>query len=416
MKEKQDKMTAEENFYSLSQERAALSLKQRIRIKVRLAIRKKANPLWVGVSAIVVLAAIIVMQLFGLGNITARGKATKNPGTQLTFVGDVMLSRGIEAFSEKYKYSTVYSGVKHLWKNSDYVFANLEGALLVGDAEKYSQNTGSNMDTFLPITTKSVKNMVKAGINVVGYANNHTADYKRKSVDNAVKWFDKNNIKFSGVERVITPELDEKGNPVASEKEIADAQNKQYTLLETKSGKKIGFIAITDSFYKETARYKIFTTGKSSQCYNYVTASAEDNDLTVVYMHWGTENVASISSKQREIAHNLIDAGADIVIGSNPMVLQGSEIYNGKMIFYSLGNFVMDTSRTYNRDSVIVQFNETKKGAQTFTVMPVRLKSGCPEVTENPFYAYRIRKAITSGLAKDSYSVHDNGNIIIKLK
>jgi poly-gamma-glutamate synthesis protein (capsule biosynthesis protein) len=59
-------------------------------------------------------------------------------------------------------------------------------------------------------------------------------------------------------------------------------------------------------------------------------------------MHWGTEYQHVNGRLQAEMAHKLIDAGADVIIGHHPHVIQGIEVYQGKPIFYSLGNFVFD--------------------------------------------------------------------------
>ena len=68
-------------------------------------------------------------------------------------------------------------------------------------------------------------------------------------------------------------------------------------------------------------------------------------DLVIVSCHWGTENTHKLTSYQKKTAHKLIDAGADLVIGHHPHVLQGVEYYNGKMICYSLGNFSFGANR-----------------------------------------------------------------------
>lgn len=64
----------------------------------------------------------------------------------------------------------------------------------------------------------------------------------------------------------------------------------------------------------------------------------------VVLIHWGIEREEKPQEYQRALAKRYIDAGADLVIGSHPHVLQGIEYYKGKPIFYSLGNFVFGSS------------------------------------------------------------------------
>ena len=69
-----------------------------------------------------------------------------------------------------------------------------------------------------------------------------------------------------------------------------------------------------------------------------------DSDLIVAMLHYGNEYSTSPNDDQIRISHELIDDGVDVVIGSHPHVPQGVEMYNGKPIFYSLGNFIFDMS------------------------------------------------------------------------
>lgn len=71
-------------------------------------------------------------------------------------------------------------------------------------------------------------------------------------------------------------------------------------------------------------------------------ARAAGADVVLPFLHWGWENEPAPCARQRELAHLLIDAGADAVIGAHPHVTQGMEEYRGKPIVYSLGNFMFD--------------------------------------------------------------------------
>lgn len=97
--------------------------------------------------------------------------------------------------------------------------------------------------------------------------------------------------------------------------------------------------------------------------------SAKENgaNLIVLSLHWGIEKQTYPTEAQKTLAHQLIDAGADLIIGNHPHVLQGMEYYNGKMIVYSLGNFSFGANRTpYARDTAVYQ--------QTFTFVDGELQ------------------------------------------
>jgi poly-gamma-glutamate synthesis protein (capsule biosynthesis protein) len=68
---------------------------------------------------------------------------------------------------------------------------------------------------------------------------------------------------------------------------------------------------------------------------------AQQADLVIPYLHWGWEYEPA-NDRQKQLARLMIDAGADLVVGGHPHVTQGAEYYQGKLIVYSLGNFVFD--------------------------------------------------------------------------
>jgi poly-gamma-glutamate synthesis protein (capsule biosynthesis protein) len=67
----------------------------------------------------------------------------------------------------------------------------------------------------------------------------------------------------------------------------------------------------------------------------------KDSSFVVVYAHWGDE-YSPITEYQKSLAHSFIDAGADLIVGSHPHIIQETENYMGKNIYYSLGNFIFD--------------------------------------------------------------------------
>jgi poly-gamma-glutamate capsule biosynthesis protein CapA/YwtB (metallophosphatase superfamily) len=77
-------------------------------------------------------------------------------------------------------------------------------------------------------------------------------------------------------------------------------------------------------------------------------------DALVVYMHWGYAGTFFPSPFQVAIAHLLVDRGVDILLGTHPHVIQPLEVYRGKLIVYSLGNFLFDMWKTARRKSLIV--------------------------------------------------------------
>lgn len=85
-----------------------------------------------------------------------------------------------------------------------------------------------------------------------------------------------------------------------------------------------------------------------------------EDAFKMVFVHWGNEFINRSSSPQKRFAHWLVDAGFDIVIGMHPHVLQGYEQYQGKYIFYSLGNFVFDMPWEPTKYGAIVSLDLSK--------------------------------------------------------
>ena len=107
-------------------------------------------------------------------------------------------------------------------------------------------------------------------------------------------------------------------------------------------------------------------------------AKSRGSDLIVAYLHFGNEYSTSPNEDQVRIAHELIDYGADVVIGSHPHVPQGIEMYNGKPVFYSLGNFIFDQSNPETHVAYFVKIdlvNDTGK----CTVYPIAISGYLPQ-------------------------------------
>lgn len=380
-----------------------LTPKQKMQIKIRRVKEKQPRqPILLGAIA------LLLALFFLLGNIVTpvvipSAADYKNQGIQLTFLGDVMLGRYIKSEGEKNGYEQFYNNVKNVWKNSDYVFANLETAVLTKKNVNY---TPFDKKINISTDTQAVASMIDAGINAISFSNNHSCDFSKKAFTEAISWFNKNNLTFAGY-------IDKAAYNAT--KNLPEAQKDEkyipYTQI-TANGKKIGFIAVTDKYYAKTIKYGLLTTA-DGDLNSYINKSALENDITVVYAHWGEEYQKAVDERQETFAHQFIDAGADIVIGCHPHILQKVEKYKEGMIFYSLGNFIMDQNNTFTCDSAIVQYNEDASGKKTFEIVPVRINNGVPSVTKSFVYKNRIKKELMSEYDSSKYSVSESGNITI---
>jgi poly-gamma-glutamate synthesis protein (capsule biosynthesis protein) len=111
----------------------------------------------------------------------------------------------------------------------------------------------------------------------------------------------------------------------------------------------------------------------SSRAIEAVEKLKKKADVVIVSLHWGDEYRQKPNSRQIKIAHQLIDAGADLILGHHPHVLQPIEEYKDGVVVYSLGNFVFDQRKSATRKSVIFRAKLSKKGVEEFSTLPVQI-------------------------------------------
>ncbi len=104
-------------------------------------------------------------------------------------------------------------------------------------------------------------------------------------------------------------------------------------------------------------------------------------DLVIPVMHWGWENELQSNARQRELAHSMIDAGADVIIGGHPHVTQEIEHYRGKPIIYSVGNFVMkETDNANQRRGWLLRLELDRSGVSAYSTRVAQISmDGIPQ-------------------------------------
>lgn len=163
------------------------------------------------------------------------------------------------------------------------------------------------------------------GVDIVTLANNHMLDFGRGPLTETLNTLDQAGIAHVGAGE----NLDEA---------------KTLKTFEM-GGRTIGFLGASrvipeHSWNASSGSSGLFTTYDAAALVEQIQKAEESCDFTVVYVHWGIEKNTQPEEYQKTLARQYIDAGADAVIGAHPHVLQGIEFYQGKPIFYSLGNFI----------------------------------------------------------------------------
>lgn len=242
---------------------------------------------------------------------------------EMAFVGDVLLGSTVSYLLERHGMDYPYTHIREQLQQPDITVANLETPIteLEETKEQKSYLYRSSPET-LPA-------FVEAGFDLVTLANNHILDYGVEGLRDTIAHLDKADIKHVG----------------AGEDEI---EAYQPVIIE-QNGIKTAFIGLSMVVPRVEWKANKYNPGVA-ETYSYERAvkaierAEEEADVVVVLPHWGDERQQEPKEQQVNMAYRYIDAGADLVVGSHPHVLQTVERYKGKWIVYSMGNFIFTTN------------------------------------------------------------------------
>jgi len=241
-----------------------------------------------------------------------KGENSAKEYLNFLFFGDIMLDRNVGAKIKKNGLESIFKNLageeNRFFGGIDLISANLEGAVTNLGAH-YAPEMGNDF-AFAPELVEKLKKLYH--FNFFDLANNHFSDQAERGIIETRKNLDDLSLNYVGCQ----------------DRQVGDCSSKIVEVDGYKIGM-AGFSMVYGQFDRESAK-KIISDLSSS------------TDFTVVNVHWGVEYEHQFNKLQQEVAHELIDAGADLIIGHHPHVVQGMEAYQGKPIFYSLGNFIFD--------------------------------------------------------------------------
>lgn len=297
------------------------------------------------------------------------GEPSIKPSTEslrIVAVGDILLGRGVQSRLKKANKDYIYPFLEtaDILKKGDVVFANLE--------EPITSRTHSLTDIkqggkyVLKNEVDSIKGLEYAGFNLFSLANNHILDYYEEGLYDTQELLKAYKMAFSG-----------------AGKNIEEA--KKPAIIE-KKGFKIGLLSYTDM---AEVTYKgnpplMFIAGENKagvakrpikfddSLKSEIEKLRKEVDILMVSLHWGYEESFEIWDSQVEFAHNLIDNGVDVILGHHAHQFQGIEIYKGKPVFYSLGNFIFDQNDPENQEAFIMNMEFKDNVLVSLEGIPVR--------------------------------------------
>lgn len=276
---------------------------------------------------------------------------------RLLFAGDVMFARSVRRqILAAHDPALPFRKIAPLMAAADITFVNLESPF--SDRGPYYES-----GLIFHAAPDAIEGLNLAGVSIASTANNHSRDCGPHGVEFTIAWLRSHGIAPLGTGE---SELETHGGVVLVRKGI-----------------RFGFLGYT--FDQQNGNWRdidnrIAVTDQAAVCRD-VCALRKRADVVIVSMHNGIEYLPKPTKAQIAFAHAAIDAGATLVIGHHPHVVQPEENYHGGLIFYSLGNFVFDQyQRQATQQGEIVEICFLGERIFSTHVMPVKITPTGPEL------------------------------------
>lgn len=273
--------------------------------------------------------------------------------------GDIMLGRRVGKLLDDNGWESAYTGFSSVFNRSDLVFGNLECSL----SERGQKLLGKGI--WLRASPNKAELLKEAGFSILSLANNHILDYGNDALTDTIAFLDEKGIGHVGAGK----DIDAAREPV----------------IFKKGDTSIGFLAYNEFsyyFWSYEERRKFLAEedipGTAPMDIDPIIEDVKKLkskvDLVVVSLHWGIEESNLVTDEQRRIAQALVDAGVDIIIGHHPHVIQGIEIYKGRPIIYSLGNYIFDQNDENNKQGMVAEIEIVRGNLTSLLLHPLYVK------------------------------------------
>lgn len=256
--------------------------------------------------------------------------------------------RGVRAAMRRYGGDYVFANVADTLRAADLAIGNLECPIT-------DRNSPRHARVVFRCDPAAAQLMADAGIDAVSIANNHIFDQGE-----------------AGLLDTIT-NLQNAGMGAAGAGLVPEAAMQPWTA--ERNGIRFCFLAFAEPFL-------VSAPGAASATVENVTRAVADAarqcDIVIVSFHWGLEFSHFAAQEQKALARAAADAGADLVFGHHPHVLQPHETIGKTLAAYSLGNFVFDPRVTDSNESVILSATFSKQGLESYKFIPVVIENDRP--------------------------------------
>ena len=294
---------------------------------------------------------------------SATSTVTPIPQVSLAAVGDLMLARTIGERVQAEGPQVIFAGVQPIFDMADILVGNLECAITErGQPQPKGYTFRAPLD--------AVHSLQLAGFDLLTLANNHAMDYGAEGLQDTQALLAQAGMAYTGTG--------------------SNEAEARAPVILVKNGLRMAFLGYVDVPVEVRGfdtRAWIATPSEPGVAWadpgniaTDVAAAKLQSDVVIVMLHSGYEGVVEPNTIQRQAARAAIDAGATLVIGAHPHVLQPVEWYNGGLIAYSLGNFVFDDFGLELNRTAILFVTLGKDGIQDYNWIPVIIDNGLPRL------------------------------------
>ncbi len=299
-----------------------------------------------------------------------------NSGLTISAVGDIMLGDlpacsgfGVGSKIAKYGPDFPFAKCKGVFTGSDIAIGNLEVVL-----SRFNPKTDPFAKTHLRAQPEAIEGLVSAGINCVTLANNHIMQHGLAAVLETADHLISKGIAFTGIE-------------------YPDRDMRNLRILE-KNGFRVGMLGYNFRPEQYTVSPRIDVAGSEERICNDIESVRGQVDIIVLSLHWGEEFINRPSGEQVRLGRKFIDSGAHIILGHHPHILQGVERYRGRVIAYSLGDFVFDLWDEPLRRSMILRMQVRDVNDVIYDIIPAVINRNWQPVLAEGEDAIRLKKEI----------------------
>ena len=274
----------------------------------------------------------------------------EEPGSALlAFAGDVMFSDPFLASYDKSGIAAIAdSEMLERMQNADLFVINEEFPFsLRGEAMEDKQFT-------FRADPKYVEIFQELGVDIATVANNHALDFGRDAFLDTL-----DTLKSAGI------------TCIGGGYHLSEASAPAVQTIKGQTFAIFGATRVSPSatWYASDSQAGLFQTYDSTLLNQKIAEAHTEYDHVIVFVHWGIEKNETPEEYQRSLAKGYIDAGADLVVGCHPHVLQGFEYYNGVPIVYSLGNYLFGNR---DGDTVLLEASYDSEGAPSIQLVPCK--------------------------------------------